>query len=461
MSRPACSPSRRLSLLATVICCSSVTTALAGPLDPPPGPVTPTLKTLDQVKPGIIIESTPYTITAPGVYHLASDLTHAGKDHAITVEAPNVTIDLAGFTLTGPGPESGPSGIINNTSPNLHVRNGTITGFTFGVTSPARGTQVSNITATGCGFGISALATHITDCAATENTRVGITTLEAAYDIPGHAGLTTTGAAIIERCSAVANAEGGFALAPGTQIIDSSASINKRFGISTADGCRVNRCTVIGTLADAPTPGYGVSLGSGSDITGSTVRNCESGGIFLASSRLSVRDCTVSANGPFGIGGPGAATAIANGFYSEISGCHVSGHTVAPGYGIAVVGECSITNNTLINNLEAGIASGGGGNRITGNFGRGNGNNSGSFNFSGQIVLYGERNHVEGNTCTGGPRNGIFSFGRNVIIRNTCGNNPNANYLFNSSTDIIGPIINRTASGGPITTSDPSANISY
>lgn len=447
----------------TLSCITS--SAHAGPLDPPPGTVAPAYKTLDQVRPGTPIESVPYIISAPGVYFFTGNLDYAGKapDPAIRIEAPNVTLDLSGFTLTGPGPESGVPGVLNADAPNFHLRNGTITGFDTGVNSTARATHISSLTVSNCGTGISAAASHIIDCSATENTRVGITTLTATFTIPGDAA-AASGSTIIERCSATANAQGGFDLAPGTQISDSTASINKRFGISTAEGCRINRCTIIGTLDDtaASLPGYGISLGSGSDASDSTVRNCKSGGIFLASSRNSVRNCTVSANGPFGIGGPGIGLAIANGYYAEISGCHVSGHTVQPGYGIAVVGDCAITNNTLVNNLEAGIATGGGGSRIVGNMARGNGNNNSGFNFSGQIVVYSDRNHIESNTCNSGPRSGIVAFGgRNVIVRNTCAFNPNANYVIAGAGNIVGPIIDRVASGGSITTSDASSNISY
>jgi len=41
----------------------------AGPLDPPAGPVAPTYKTLDQVRPGIPIDAIPYLITVPGSHH--------------------------------------------------------------------------------------------------------------------------------------------------------------------------------------------------------------------------------------------------------------------------------------------------------------------------------------------------------------------------------------------------------
>jgi len=436
----------------------------AGPLDPPAGPVAPTYKTLDQVRPGIPIDAIPYLITVPGSYYLTANFTHTGPGPALTIEAPDVTVDLGGFTLTGPGPESGINGVETiSTGTNLRLRNGTVTSFATGVSGVGGNAQIIDVRAVRNGDGIAAAASLISQCSAVENTRVGITTYGVEYVIPGYGPVTTSGAAVVERCSAIANGEAGYVLAEGTQIIDSSASINKRFGINTMGGNRIERCTVIGTVADAAAglPGYGVSLATGSDISNSTVRGCASGGIFLASSRNTVRGCIVSANGNFGIGSPGFGSGLTNGFFSEISNCHVSGHTGSPGHGIAVRSDCSVTNNTVYNNSDAGIVFGGSGNRAVGNQCRGNGRAGGSFNFTGQIVTWGDRNHIEGNACNNGPQNGIFIFSsRNVVIRNVCGGNPNANYSIGSG-NIAGPIIDRVASGGAITTSDPTANISY
>ena len=441
--------------------------ARGGPLDPPAGPIAPTGKSLDQVRPGTPIDTIPFIITQPGSYYLTANFTHNGPGSALVIEAPDVTIDLAGFTLTGPG--SGINGVEGRTTAtNLRVRNGTVTRFAFGVVARGGNAQIIDIRAVRNGSGIVASASLISQCVAVENTGVGVTTSFAQYAIPGGASVVTGTAALVERCSAIANGEGGFDLSEGTQIIDSVASINKRFGINTASGStsggnRIERCTVIGTVADAAVslPGYGIALGTGSSVTDTTVRGCASGGIFLASSRNSVRGCIVSANGGFGIGSPGTAVSLTNGFLSEISNCHVSGHTGSPGFGIAVVADCSITNNTVYNNAEAGIVLSGGGNRAIGNQCRGNGRAGGSINLTAQMLVFGDRNHIEGNACNSGPQNGITILAsRNVVIRNVCGGNPNANYSIGSS-NIAGPIIDRVANGGAITTSDPTANISY
>lgn len=82
--------------------------ASAGPLTPPPGPVSPTNKTLQQVEPRTPVQSlagTPtsmHKITQPGAYYLTGNIDLApGKDTGIEVGADGVTIDLNGFTLNG------------------------------------------------------------------------------------------------------------------------------------------------------------------------------------------------------------------------------------------------------------------------------------------------------------------------------------------------------------------------
>jgi hypothetical protein len=88
------------------------------------------------------IASLPITITKPGYYYFVSDMytyptfaTPAGSAPAITVNAPgNVTIDLNGFTLSGPlqafvdGWYANPPGMAIQSS-NVTIKNGTIAGF--------------------------------------------------------------------------------------------------------------------------------------------------------------------------------------------------------------------------------------------------------------------------------------------------------------------------------------------
>jgi len=60
----------------------------------PPGAPGATMKTLAQVEPRTAITSAPYTITQPGSYYLATNLTNT-----VTIAADNVTLDLMGFSI--------------------------------------------------------------------------------------------------------------------------------------------------------------------------------------------------------------------------------------------------------------------------------------------------------------------------------------------------------------------------
>jgi parallel beta-helix repeat protein len=78
------------------------------------------------------ITSLPYTITTPGEYELKDNLTANGTS-GIDINASNVSINLAGYTITGVQ-TSGQIGInVFQNNNNVSIQNGTITGFLYGV----------------------------------------------------------------------------------------------------------------------------------------------------------------------------------------------------------------------------------------------------------------------------------------------------------------------------------------
>ncbi len=116
--------------LALAMSLAFASTALAGDLNPPPGPVVPTMKSLDEVEPSTPIESLPgsgtaqHVISEPGAYHLTGnmDLSAIGAT-AIRVDVPGVTIDMRGFSIIGNGSETLPA---IQTSSITTIRNGII-----------------------------------------------------------------------------------------------------------------------------------------------------------------------------------------------------------------------------------------------------------------------------------------------------------------------------------------------
>jgi Periplasmic copper-binding protein (NosD) len=71
-------------------------------------------------------------ITAPGSYILTRDLVYNGRTAALTIRANDVTLDLAGFQITGPGNITG-TGIMIDGASGVRVRNGYIRDLAFGV----------------------------------------------------------------------------------------------------------------------------------------------------------------------------------------------------------------------------------------------------------------------------------------------------------------------------------------
>ena len=144
----------------------AVPAVIAGPLDPPAGPVAPTLKTLVEVEPRRIIVQPPapqgfdalIVINQPGSYYLGSDLA-AGNLHGIRVSASNVTIDLNGFTIDGIGVDApGRSGVLAEagTLSNIAVRNGTIMDFDgAAVGGTFDGALIEGLRVRSCGSGVA------------------------------------------------------------------------------------------------------------------------------------------------------------------------------------------------------------------------------------------------------------------------------------------------------------------
>jgi len=109
---------------------------------------------------GTKITSVPYTISNPGFYYFGGNLTYTGTGSAISITADNVTLDLMGFSLTGGGKAIGTNiGIeVNNNDNynfrNAEIRNGTVIGFSLGVSGTFANERVSRIRAFNNGWGI-------------------------------------------------------------------------------------------------------------------------------------------------------------------------------------------------------------------------------------------------------------------------------------------------------------------
>jgi hypothetical protein len=108
-----------LTLLALSTFNSQLSTAFAQGSLTPPGAPAPTMKSADQIEPRTIINAvnTPgdsgnlFIITNSGSYYLTTNLVGVIGKSGIKITANNVTVDLNGFAVQGPGALSGVGGV--------------------------------------------------------------------------------------------------------------------------------------------------------------------------------------------------------------------------------------------------------------------------------------------------------------------------------------------------------------
>jgi hypothetical protein len=81
-----------------------------------------------------VINSLPYTITAPGTYVLGSNLVYSSAGGAaVTILSSNVTLDLGGHYLYFPGTPTSNVGVYVHNAGNVIIQNGIIAVFYYGV----------------------------------------------------------------------------------------------------------------------------------------------------------------------------------------------------------------------------------------------------------------------------------------------------------------------------------------
>ncbi len=402
--------------------------ALAGPLDPPVGPVAPSNKTLQEVEPRIAVnavntpgdnDATPslYKITQPGSYYLTGNITGVNGKRGIEIVASGVTLDLNGFDVVGvPGTFDGIQvtdiGYTNITIKNGSVRNWVGNGVNLG-TSNAQNCAVIDVRSSSnsqFGFRVGN-ATTVRGCTAYGNIGAGI--------------LTGSGC-VVSECVAYGTANGT--------------------GISAGATCTITKCSAYFNV------GIGISTGVGCTIAGCSVSTSSQAGIFAGEGSM-VSGCGVSTNGASGIStGNGctieACSAASNQVgISATTGCRVSNCTARSntGDGIAVTQDCTVTGNTCVGNgTSGGTASG--------------------------IHATGTGNRIDGNTASGGPRGIDVTGTNNVIVRNTCRANTGLNFNI-VAANIYGGIIDRSAASGSamsgnaatstMASADPWANFTH
>ena len=291
-----------------------------GALNPPPGAPAPTMKSLDQVEPRILMSAinTPgdvastFIISAPGSYYLTGNFIGEPGKHGISIQANDVTLDLNGFALISGGGGATRGVNVPALQTGICIRNGNVRGWTgdgiHGQLATILAEKLSltnNTDAIGLAVSNGSL---VKDCVASGN----------------HTGFKSDDRAQFNNCISTVNVI-GFSCTSFVTLLDCTASRGS-IGISVQSACSVLRCSATRNTVN------GFEVGSGSTIADCVAGTNGFNGIGTDTGST-VRNCTTRANGGIGI--------------SFAINCHIFGNTSDGNY--------------------RGIYAGGNGNRIDGN----------------------------------------------------------------------------------------------
>lgn len=281
---------------------------VAGPINPPAGPVGPSYKTLSDIEPRIAVgpSTTPgdatsvYRITQPGSYYLTGNVAVSSGQAGVRIDADGVTLDLNGFTVAGVAGST--SGVVCAVRNRIEIRNGTVHGIAgVGIEAlQASAVCVRNVHVDDCLISGIRLGTdcRAEDCTSRDNAGTGIS-VEAGgvirgCDASGNLdGFDVGGGSAAEGCLAHDNTRDGFVSSDGVNFSACSATANGRDGIVLTWGSQARGC-----FAHSNTR-HGIAFGSYCTIEGNTVRGNDGAGLYSPSNgqRTVVRGNSSSQNG--------------------------------------------------------------------------------------------------------------------------------------------------------------------
>ena len=270
------------------------------------------------------ITSLPFTITTPGGYYLAANLSGVSGSHGITVAQNDVVFDLNGFRIAGVFGSL--DGIHANANVNrVRVRNGFVIswgqdGVDMAGIDQAFVEALTVVSSGGAGIVVGP-DSRVFDCQSISN---------------GLSGVVTGLGAIVERCNASRNDGDGFSLGQRAIVSGCHATLND------GDGIEGNQILVQGCEAQA-NQGHGVFVLNGGRVSGSVCSENLGDGIRVGPN-ATVSENVCNQNG-FGAG-DGA------GIRSTATGCRIeANHVVANDRGIeASSGNCLVVRNSALVN---------------------------------------------------------------------------------------------------------------
>lgn len=225
---------------------------------------------------GTEIKSLPYTISSPGFYYITKDLS-CTEGHGITITADNVTLDLMGFGIIGPGCGGDCAGIYMAQRTNVEIRNGTVRDFNWhgiyeGSTGGA-GNRIIHIRARNngnSGIDLNSMSTLVEGCTALGN---------------GSYGIRTNNASTITGNICYLNGGIGLAASGGSTVTGNTSFNNTSFGIIAGDGSTISGNTCYSNSD-------GIYTGNASTITGNTCYDNTNYGIYAVYCNLIDQNAT-------------------------------------------------------------------------------------------------------------------------------------------------------------------------
>lgn len=222
----------KLAVTFAVCVLTAFTWTRAGSLEPP-GPPMSTMKTVLDVAPVVDVQSLPgsltalHVISAPGSYRLTANLPGADGKTAISIEADQVTLDLAGFALVGT-PSSDTA--INVNARQVVIRNGTIRGWPVNGIWGANcyGCTVRDLLIEDTGLRVSTESLWLGEHGLVENTLV--------RGNPNGPGVRIADGGRVSSSTSIGNAIGFFLPGEGSSVIDCTATHSTSAGIVVGFG---------------------------------------------------------------------------------------------------------------------------------------------------------------------------------------------------------------------------------
>lgn len=308
-------------ILCITILCISAIIGHAGSLDPPAGPIQPTMKSLGAMEPSTTITSLPFTIVTSGYYTLCSDLTGQDGSHGIEILASDVTVDLRGFTLIG-GPDTLCGIYCEGGATDISIRNGRMRDWN------------------GCGIDAS------------EATKLTITEVVSCGN--GSSGIAIQ-SGIIDRCSADSNGGSGIVCGGTSVISNSRAQNNGQDGINGGSFTVVHHSSCVGNGED------GIDIFQRGNVSHCDTSANGGAGIKLQYAGV-VKNCTADFNSDgILLAGPGGGCLVVENECSNNSGAGVNvlsdvnrverNHLIANEFGYYLFGVGNFTaGNTCFSN---------------------------------------------------------------------------------------------------------------